>query len=190
VFLRASNAIFNSKALILQLSHHCRLALDRWQGLIQREHTQERVLERRAPIHDLVQWTERTQKVQTVAMRLQQQYRRVENDIPPEGADRPTSEGAASLGERRRDVVHYHWVHRVEMVLKRDVPKDEIAHQASGAASNAAWHRTRLATERPVVEPYSASVNWTSAEVQRLTDQVLTKLDHRVIAARERLGRL
>ncbi|MBS0157868.1 MAG: hypothetical protein JSS26_04710 [Nitrospira sp.] len=51
-------------------------------------------------------------------------------------------------------------------------------------------HRTRIATDRTVAQPRSTSVDWTTAELQRLTDHVLTTLDHRVIAMRERLGRV
>lgn len=87
-------------------------------------------------------------------------------------------------------MVHHHWVHRIDMVLKRDRSKSEIAHHASDAASNAALHRAMVGNERTVDQPRSTSVGWTPAEVQRLTDSVLTKLDHRVIAARERLGRV
>lgn len=190
VFLRSSHAISNSRTLILQLSHHCRLTLDRWQRLVQRERSEERVVERRGPVHGLVEWSERTQQVQIVVMRVQQQYRRVEDVISQEGTHQPASGGSVLQGEGRRDVVHHHWVHRVDMVLKRDIPKNDSAHQTSVATSNAALHRTRIATDRTVAQPRSTSVDWTTAELQRLTDHVLTTLDHRVIAMRERLGRV
>ena len=190
VFLRASQAISKSRTLILQLSHHCRLALDRWQRLVEREHTKERVVERRTAVQGLVEWSERTQQIQTVVLRLQQQYRRVEDVIRQERTHQSATEGIPSQGETRRDLIHHHWVHRIDMVLKRDVLKNEIAHKNSGVASNADLHRTRVATERTGEQLRSTSVDWTPAELQRLTDQVLTKLDHRVIAARERLGRV
>jgi hypothetical protein len=190
VFLRASHAISNSRTLVVQVSQHCRLALDRWQRLVQRDRTKERVVERRTSVHGLVKWRERTQQVQTVVLRLQQQYRRVEDVIRQERTHHSVHEGVSSQGERRKDVVHHHWVHRVDMVLKRDMQKNENAHQTSVATSNAALHRTRIATDRMVAQPRSTSVDWTPAELQRLTDQVLTKLDNRVIAARERLGRI
>lgn len=190
VFLRANHAISNSKTFIVQLSHHCRLALDRWQRLVPRERTSERVIERRTQVHCLVEWSERTQQVQTVVMRLQQQYRRVE-DVSRQERTHPSVHQRTSIqGERQSDGVHHHWVHRIDMVLKRDRSKSEIAHQASDPASNAALHRAMVGNERTVDQPRSTSVGWTPAEVQRLTDQVLTKLDHRVIAARERLGRV
>lgn len=190
VFLRASHAISNSRTLVVQLSHHCRLALDRRQRIVQRDRTKERVLERRTPVQGLVEWSERTQQVQIVVMRVQQQYRRVEDVISQEGTHQPASGGSVLQGEGRRDVVHHHWVHRVDMVLKRDIPKNDSAHQTSVATSNAALHRTRIATDRTVAQPRSTSVDWTPAELQRLTDHVLTTLDHRVIAMRERLGRV
>lgn len=190
VFLRASHAISNSRTLVLQLSHHCRLALDRWQRVVQRERISERVVGGSIPPHGLVERSERTEQVQTVVMRLQQQYRRVEDVISQEGTHQPASGGSVLQGEGRKDVVHHHWGPRVDMVLKRDIPKNDSAHQTSVATSNAALHRTRIATDRTVAQPRSTSVDWTPAELQRLTDQVLTKLDNRVIAARERLGRI
>ena len=189
VFLRTSHAISNSRTLIVQLSQHYRLALDRWQRLVQRERTKERVAVVSIPTHGLVERSERTEQVQTVVMRLQQQYRRVENVIRQERAHPSVHQGISIQGERWSDGVHHHWVHRIDMVLKRDMRKNESAHQASSSASNAALH-PRGATERTVGQPRSTTVGWTPAEVQRLTDQVLTKLDHRVIAARERLGRI
>lgn len=189
VFLRASHAISNSRTLIVQLSHHCRLALDRWQRLVQRERISERVVGGSIPTNGLVERSERTEQVQRAVMRLQQQYRRVEDVIRQERTHPSVHQGISIQGERWSDGVHHHWVHRIDMVLKRDMQKNENAHQASGAASNAGLNRAIVGTERTVAQPRCSSVDWTPAEVQRLTDQVLTKLDHRVIAARERLGR-
>jgi hypothetical protein len=86
--------------------------------------------------------------------------------------------------------------HRVHRPAARSLPplRQELVRPAPVAAET-----KRTETRRPSDEPWSRLVNPAplppirpelSLDINRITDQVIRKIDRRIIAARERLGRI
>ena len=78
------------------------------------------------------------------------------------------------------------------MVLKRDTAAVQAVRQKDTVqATNPYKPRFSWDKEKGLAQPTRSFslAEFTPNELQRLTDQVITRLDHRVIAWRERMGR-
>lgn len=191
VFYRVMHSVVYSRNIALHVNPKYALAFRRIQQAKHVHSSRERILERvflsqlsaerHEPIHQVI----------SLVNRLTEQYRRIDDVRPHASAPTIMSTPDCEL-ERSPTIPVQRLVPRaVEMVLKRETAPVQAVRQdtAQVAGSDQSRRPTdidRSSTQAP--RPFSFA-ECSPNELQRLTDQVVTRLDHRIIAMRERLGR-
>lgn len=192
VFYRAKHSIVYSQNIALHVNPKYAIAF-RWLQHAEYVHTsRERILERVFQSLLFAERHEPTRQVSSLGNRLIEQYRRID------GARRHAS-APAIIGnsDRERELSPTISVQRfvprvVDMVLKRDVAAAQAVRQDPMQVVDPGQPRRAADTDNrttQVPRPFSIA-ECSQDEMQRLTDQVVTRLDQRIIAMRERLGRM
>ncbi|MEO8338187.1 MAG: hypothetical protein ABI604_00550 [Nitrospirota bacterium] len=164
----------------------------RWLQQAMRIHpSRERILERVFRSQLSAERHEPIRQVISLVNRLTEQYRRI--DDVRRHANAPANMGTPDRElERSRTIPVQRLVPpAVEMVLKRAAVALQAVRQESVQVAGPDQPRRATDTDHSSTlapRPFSFA-ECSPNELQRLTDQVITRLDHRVIALRERLGR-
>lgn len=192
VFQWAMHSMVYSRNIALHVNPKYALAF-RWIQEAKHVHlSRERILERVFRSQLSAERHEPIRQVFSLVNRLTEQHRRIDDvrrhaSVPSMMAT-PERERERSRIETAQKLVP----RAVEMVLKRDAVAVQAVRQDTAQVAGSDQSRcpadiNRSSTQAP--RPFSFA-ECSPNELQRLTDQVVTRLDHRVIALRERLGRV
>lgn len=191
VFRRVLYSAVYARRIAIHIADKYALSFRRFQQIGRYHRSRERVVERVFGLRLEAKRPAPIQQVFSLVNRLTEQYRRIDDvsrqASAPAKTDAPDRDNERSPTEPAQRL----WPRAVEMILKRDAAAVQAVRQDAVQAAGPDNSRRLVEKEsRSAQPPRSFSLaEFSPNELQRLTDQVVTKLDHRVIAMRERLGR-
>lgn len=193
VFLRINHSSGYSSRISVHVAPNYVLAFRVLQQFVRIQHLHEHFVERLLQSRLPAERSEPSQQGIILTMRLTEQYRRIEHVAKQQQVER--SYPRATVHERQGDRAEADQKQALgvmEMVLKREAPIMSTVQQHSVRAGAVDRDETSVEKEQRLAQlPRSFSLaDFSPHEVQHLTDQVVNTLDRRIIAMRERMGRV
>ena len=193
VFRRAIHSTVYSPNVAINVAPKYHLAFRWLQQIGQSHHFRKHLVERVFLSRFAVDHREPIQQVVSLVTRVTGQYRRIDHVVHRQESarsSRGTPDRERELG--RAEPARNFWTRSVEMVLKRDAAAVQAARQDTVKAAAPDTPRLSVEKDKRLAQPaHSFSLaEFSPNEVQRLTDHVVSTLDRRIIAMRERLGKV
>jgi len=193
VFRRAIYSTVYSPNIALHIAPKYALAFRWLQQIGQSHHFRKHLIERVFLSRLAADRREPIQQVVSLVPRLTEQHRRIDHVVQRLESVRSNQGTPDPETERSHAApVQYLWSRPVEMVLKREAAPVQTVRQET--MQTAAPDRPRVSRQNAERLTHSRReytlAEFSPNEVKRLTDQVVDTLDRRIIAMRERLGRV